>query len=174
MSDFNKEMISLLPRLRRFAMSLSRSPDKADDLVQITCHKAISAKESYASGTRMDSWLFRIMRNAWIDTLRANKAPTIDIDNDEGFEIVGQDGQKTIETRLMLTRTIQEIEQLPDDQREVITLVCIEELSYKEVSEITGLPIGTVMSRLSRARKKIASELGINPEMSRSTIDKAE
>lgn len=174
MDGFDDELIALLPNLRRFALSLCRSSDTADDLVQMTCQKAIVARTRFEAGTRMDAWLFRILHNTWIDMTRSAKTAGTRIDIDEAFDLRGEDGQDTTENRLMLDRTMREIAELPDDQREVVLLVCVEELSYKEVADIVGAPIGTVMSRLARARRKLADRLGINGGPPRSSPDTEE
>ncbi|WP_421725002.1 RNA polymerase sigma factor [Bauldia sp.] len=158
---FGAELIKLLPNLRRFALSLCGSADVADDLVQLTCQKALSNRGSFAAGTRMDAWLFRILRNAWIDIIRKRKTEGA-TDAVDTAELVGTDGVAASESRLALGETMAAISRLPEDQREVLVLVCIEELSYKETAAVLDLPIGTVMSRLARARKKLAADLGID------------
>ncbi|MCY6381194.1 RNA polymerase sigma factor [Hoeflea prorocentri] len=166
--EFGQQLIALLPNLRRFAISICRSRDIADDLVQTTCEKALANRGSYQPGTRMDAWLFRILRNSWIDRTRRQKTegPTTDID--DAHFLVGQDGAAVTEARLMLDETARCIAALPDDQREVLILVSVEGLSYKEAAEVLELPMGTVMSRLARARKKIMGEMGIDGVTTRS------
>ncbi len=169
---FGRELIALLPNLRRFAISLTRSRDIADDLVQTTCEKALTSRDSYMPGTRLDAWLFRIMRNAWIDRLRRTRTEGVQLDIDDTAGLVGQDGGKTTENRLMLDATAKAIGELPDDQREVILLVCVEDLSYRDAAEVLDIPIGTVMSRLARGRKKLVDMLGINDEPARLDVKK--
>ncbi len=159
---FGQQLIALLPNLRRFALTLTRSGPAADDLVQLTCEKALISQESFVAGTRLDAWLFRIMRNAWIDQLRKTKTAGTGVDVDAIVDLPGDDGRRQTESALMLKATRAAIADLPDDQREVLVLVCIEELSYQETSDMLGIPIGTVMSRLARARKKLASAVGID------------
>ncbi|MEP3276569.1 MAG: RNA polymerase sigma factor [Stappiaceae bacterium] len=166
-ADFGTELIALLPNLRRFAISLCKSRDIADDLIQITCEKALANQGSFQPGTRLDAWLFRIMRNAWIDRIRKHKTEGVVVDIDDSPVLIGTDGGAVTENRLMLNATAKAIEGLPDDQRAVLVLVTVEELSYKEASEALGVPIGTVMSRLARARKALHAELGINSNPSR-------
>jgi len=89
------------------------------------------------------------------------------VDIDDVHELSGSDGEKTAEHRLMLKRTFDAILRLPDEQRETIMIVCVEEMSYKEASAILEVPVGTVMSRLARARKKLGEDLGINNEPNR-------
>ena len=159
--DFGDMLIALLPNLRRFAISLCRSRDVADDLVQLACERALANRASFAPGTRFDAWMFRILRNAWIDQTRRRKTQGSKIDIEDAHGLVGEEGEKRSENRLMLSATMKAIEALPDDQREVIVLTCVEELSYKETAEVLEVPIGTVMSRLARARKKVAEDLGL-------------
>ncbi len=170
--DFGQQLIALLPRLRRFAVSLTRSRDLADDLVQITCEKALANQHTYEAGTRLDAWLFRIMRNSWIDRVRRNTTEGTKIDVDDAHYLVGQDGAAVTEARLMLNSTAEHLANLPDDQREVMLLVCVDELSYREAADILEVPIGTVMSRLARARKKIMAEMGIDAGTTRSEDEK--
>lgn len=166
--DFGQQLIALLPNLRRFAISLCKSRDLADDLVQTTCEKALANRKSYQPGTRLDAWLFRILRNSWIDRIRRNQTEGITVDIDDAPYLIGHDGAAATEARLTLQETARTIGELPDDQREVLLLVCVENLSYREASEVLDLPIGTVMSRLARARKKISEQMGINDGSNRS------
>lgn len=161
---FGQQLIALLPNLRRFAISLTRSAVSADDLVQITCEKALARQSTYQDGTRLDAWLFRIMRNAWIDEVRKGRTAGPSVDVDVLVDAAGDDGRTRTENVLMLKATRAAIADLPDDQRDVLVLVCIEELTYQEASDVLDIPIGTVMSRLARARKKLASVLGINAD----------
>lgn len=160
MSDrISTQIAQLLPRLRGFARSLTRNRADADDLVQQTCERALTAIDSFAPGTRLDSWLFRIMHNAWIDTTRRRR-PTADIDDAAVSEtLMGEDGRRTTEARLSLSAVETAIAALPEDQRSVLVLVCVEGLRYREVAEVLDIPIGTVMSRLARARAAITDAL---------------
>ena len=159
---FGRELVALLPNLRRFAIALCRSRDTADDLVQATCEKALAARASYAPGTRLDAWLFRILRNAWIDRLRRLKTEGPQTDIADAHYLVGQDGTALSEARLTLNETADAIAELPEDQRAVLILVCVEDLSYRETAEVLDIPVGTVMSRLARARRKLIDRLGID------------
>ncbi|MDP2086027.1 MAG: RNA polymerase sigma factor [Gemmobacter sp.] len=159
---FARDLVALLPRLRRFALSLSRRADLADDLVQVTAERAYAARDRFDPATRMDSWCFRILRNAWLDGLRRDQSrgPQVDIaDAPDAGEV---DGVAVTESRLMLQAVMAAMDRLPQDQREVLMLVCVEELSYKEAAAILDIPLGTVMSRLSRGRLALASATGIN------------
>jgi len=166
--QFGDRLIAFLPNLRRFAISLCRSPDLADDLVQLACERAIVHAYTFETGTRFDAWMFRILRNLWIDQLRRDKTagPRDDISTYAG-KLQGDAGTAP-EHRLLLSEVWGAIGNLADDQREVLLLVCVEELSYREAAAVLGIPIGTVMSRLARARANIAAATGIDAPASRS------
>lgn len=165
---FGDRLVAFLPNLRRYAITLCRSADRADDLVQLACERAIANAASFEPGSRFDAWLFRILRNLWIDQLRRQKTagPADDIADHEAN--LGTDPRGAVEARMMLSAAWQGIERLPDEQREVLMLVCVEEFSYRDAAEMLGIPIGTVMSRLARARSAIASQLGIESPTKRS------
>lgn len=169
---FGRDLVALVPNLRRFALSLCRSRDVADDLVQATCERALAGRAGFTPGTRMDAWLFRILRNLWIDRHRKTTAEGVSESLDDGPDLAGEDGAHVVETRLMLDATGRAILRLPPERREVLLLVCVEDLSYREAAEVLGVPIGTVMSRLARARLDLAADLGINPPGARSPGEK--
>ncbi|MGL4489429.1 MAG: RNA polymerase sigma factor [Rhizobiaceae bacterium] len=159
--DFTESVIAFLPNLRRYAMSLCRNSSLADDLVQIACEKAFTNEGQYQTGTRLDAWLFRILRNSWLDQLRRRKTQGTEVEIDEEIISVTVDGAGIAEDRLMLQQTMNVIMDLPEQQREIMLLVCVEGMSYKEASELLDVPIGTVMSRLARARTEVAKGVGI-------------
>jgi RNA polymerase sigma-70 factor (ECF subfamily) len=111
--------------------------------------------------------MFRILRNAWIDSLRQQKQEAPATDPADLEEILGEDGERAAVSRLMLQAVMGAIGGLPAEQREVLMLVCVEDFSYGEAAEMLGVPIGTVMSRLARAREKISRATGINPKSNR-------
>lgn len=156
--SFKADLIALLPRLRAFARGLTRAADHADDLVQHACEKALRNMESYTPGTRLDAWMFRIMRNAWIDEIRARRIMSDLVDVDDSA-LVGEDGRRTTETRLHLAEVRRAMDRLPEDQRIVLMLVCVEGMRYRELAEALDIPLGTVMSRLSRGRIGLAQML---------------
>jgi RNA polymerase sigma-70 factor, ECF subfamily len=158
---FSEDLIALLPNLRRFAMSLCRRSDLADDLVQITAERAFAARDRYDPATRLDAWAFRILRNAWIDHARRTTTQGTVIDIDDAPDAAIVDGVRDVEAVLMLRKTEAAMAELPEEQREVMMLVCVDELSYREAAEVIGVPIGTVMSRLARARLALSTRLGI-------------
>lgn len=159
--SFDDAIIAALPALRRFSLSLCRRGDLADDLVQITAERAFRARGSYDPATRIEAWLFRILRNAWIDMTRRDRTRGSEVDIFDAPEAATVDGTRLTDARLMLDATERALATLSDDQREVIILVCYEELSYAEAAEVLDVPRGTVMSRLSRARLALAEKLGI-------------
>lgn len=162
MSDrFSNDLIALLPNLRRFALSLCRRSDVADDLVQITAERAFAARDRFDPTTRLDAWLFRILRNAWIDHVRRVTTQGVSVDIADAPDAAVVDGVRDMEAVLTLRKAEAAMADLPEDQREVMMLVCVDELSYREAAEVIGVPIGTVMSRLARARLAIAAKMGI-------------
>lgn len=158
--ELRAELVSLLPRLRRFAYGLAGSMDDGDDLVQGACERALSRIDQFQTGTRLDSWMYRIMQNIWIDRRRSYQsrhetaAPPEDI---EGL-MVG-DARRDIESRMSLTAVQAAVDVLPEEQRVVLVLVCVEGLAYKDAAEVLGIPVGTVMSRLARARIAVGTML---------------
>ena len=159
------EIIALLPRLRSFARSLTGTLDQADDLVQQTVEKALRNLGTFTPGTRLDSWLFRIMRNTWIDTVRARR-DTQPLDEGAGPTLVAEDGRSITEARLYLQDVRREMALLPEDQRTVLMLVCVDGMRYRDVAATLEIPEGTVMSRLARARAALAAALNMTPQAS--------
>ena len=151
-------MIALLPRLRRFALALSGRSADADDLVQDTVERALRNLDRFTPGTRLDSWMFRIAQNLWIDRLRANKvrAGTVDLDDAADASV---DGVRAAEAHTLLSATLRALAELPQEQREVVALVLIEGMPYREAAEVLDVPIGTVTSRLARARDSLAARV---------------
>ncbi|GAA6177681.1 RNA polymerase sigma factor [Sulfitobacter pacificus] len=163
MSDqFSANIIKLLPNLKRFAISLCRRPDLADDLVQSAVERAFRSQSSYDPGTRLEPWLFRILRNQWIDVARRNQTRGVEVDAETALDLPAVDGVRDIEARLMLGKTNAALQNLPEEQREVMILICLQEMTYKEAADILEIPTGTVMSRLARGRLALAEKLGIN------------
>lgn len=161
--ELRAQMIALLPRLRSFARGLTGQHALADDLVQITVEKALRHLDGFTPGTRLDSWLFRILRNSFIDHIRARR-DTDSLDEPDSTPIIGSDGRHVTETRLHLADVRRAMDRLPEDQRVVLMLVCVEGMRYRDVAEALNLPHGTVMSRLSRARLALADMLQDVPE----------
>ncbi|HEY4925263.1 MAG TPA: RNA polymerase sigma factor [Roseiarcus sp.] len=140
-----------LARLWRYGLVLSGARDVADDLVQATCVRAIERADQFQSGTRLDRWLFAILRSIWLNELRARR-----VREGGGFvdasEALVVDGAGEIETNILAAQVLREVGGLPEAQREAVLLVYVEGLSYREAAEVLAAPIGTVMSRLAAAR----------------------
>lgn len=158
---FADALVRLLPNLRRYGLALSRRHDIADDLVQMTVERAIKNAGSYDPSQKLEPWLFRILHNAFIDMTRRKRTAGEEVDVFEMPDAVPIDPSAAIEARLMLRSVEAEMANLPEEQREVLHLVCIEEMSYADTAEVLGIPKGTVMSRLARARQALAEKLGI-------------
>jgi RNA polymerase sigma-70 factor (ECF subfamily) len=157
------EMVALLPRLRRFARGLAGAPDQADDLVQAACERAIARIDQWTPGTRLDSWMFRILQNIWLDERRANKVRTGEgkLDAAEAAEPeLAVDGVRRMEAHMTYDAVRRAIAKLPEEQRAVLMLVCVDGQTYKDAADSLGIPIGTVMSRLARARLGLSRILG--------------
>lgn len=153
--DVRHQIVDLLPRLRRFALALTGEKDRGDDLVQETCLRALSRLDQWEAGTRLDSWLYRIAQNIWFDNIRALKVRGHSVDVEDVPDLVGDDGRQVTEGRFALNDVASAMNDLPPEQRIVLVLVCIDGLTYKESARILDVPIGTVMSRLARARQSI-------------------
>lgn len=158
--EFERGLQDCLPRLRRFAHALSKDPADADDLTQLTAERALLARAKWEPGTRLDSWLFRIMRNLWIDTVRSRGRKAQFEAPPEAGEQIGFDPRPGVEASIDLGIAMAAMDRLPDDQREVVALILIEGLGYRETAELLELPIGTVSSRLVRGRTALLAMLG--------------
>jgi len=157
--EFRTRLVQLMPRLRRFAVALTGDLDQADDLVQEACMRALSRVAQWQPGTRLDSWMYRIAQNIWLDRMRARKVRGEGVALEMAEAICVTDGRDVVESRLSLAAVSAAMAELPEDQRVLVALVCIDGVSYKEAAEITGAPIGTVMSRLARARRELHARL---------------
>ena len=156
--QFADQLIAVLPRLRRFARGLSRSVNDADDLVQAACERALARRHQFQEGTRFDSWMFRIVQTIWIDQVRARDVRKEN--GDVAEERLGSDEPvRRVEARLALDEVRRAVHRLQPDQRTALLLVTVEGLSYKEAAEVMQVPVGTIMSRLARARLALQLQL---------------
>lgn len=160
LAGFEDELLAILPRLRRFARSLSRDAADGDDLCQVAIEKALNARGQWQPGTRMDSWMYRITRNAWIDQGRARTRAAQTFLPEEAGAAIGDDGARAIEARLELARVQRAMATLPDEQREAVALVLIEGLAYKDAAAVLDVPMGTLTSRLVRGRQALLARMG--------------
>ena len=159
----DSELESHIPALRRFAWSLTRDQDKADDLVQDTLLTAISRWAQLRNPGSVRPWLFQILYNAFRAGFRRRHGEELPMPLDTNAQ-----HPATIESpedKILLRSTLRGLARLPEDQRAVLELVAIEGLSYEEVSRIVDAPLGTVMSRLSRAREKLRELMGDRPSV---------
>lgn len=154
------EIVSLLPRLRRFARALTGQVADADDIVQIAMERALTRLDQFQEGTRLEAWLFGIVRNAWIDEARSRTRRARVFAPPELGENVGDDGASALHAKLEADDVWAAMRRLPEDQREAVALVCVEGLAYREAAETLGVPIGTVTSRLARGREALQRMLG--------------
>ena len=154
-----ESIVELIPRLRRYARALAGDRTAADDLVQDTLERAWSKLHLYRRGTDLRAWLFTVMHNVYVNQRRAAR-PSSPLD-DEMPEL----SQPVREVDTLVLRDLDAaIRRLPADQREVLLLVALEDMSYDEAAHALGIPIGTVMSRLARAREKLRAMLsGLPP-----------
>lgn len=150
------ELVALLPRLRRYARLLTRDHAAADDLVQDVLQRAIEREASFRTGENLRPWLFALMHNLFVDGTRHKEAVDWSADTGELPEMSAAPNSDPAEMRDIRRA----LEQLPAEQCEVLLLVAVEGLRYREAAEVLGLPVGTVMSRLARAREKMQSLLG--------------
>ena len=156
LDQLREQIVDLLPRLRRFARTLARDPHDADDLVQVAVERALAKSEQLRPDSSLSSWMFGILRNAWIDEIRTRGrrnrifAP----------EALGENvGDASSESHTETISVQDAMERLPEEQRMAIGLVLVEGLSYKEAAEIMGIPIGTLTSRLARGREALQALL---------------
>jgi RNA polymerase sigma-70 factor (ECF subfamily) len=160
LNAFEREMVELLPRLRRQGRVLARAPADADDLVQLTVERALARRAQWRAGTRLDSWMFRIMKNAWIDESRARARRGDVFAPEEEGERAGADGAAAMEARLTAREVESAMARLPPDQRIAVALVLVEGLSYQEAAEVLEIPPGTLTSRLVRGRAALMAQIG--------------
>ena len=154
--EVRAQLAELLPRLRRFARVITRNVADADDLVQVAVEKALTRAAQWRSGSRLDSWMFGIMKNAWIDEIRSRRRrERVHAPAEAGATI----GDSSAAARDIALSVQAAMARLPEEQRMAIALVLVEGLSYKDASESLGIPIGTLTSRLARGREALQALL---------------
>ncbi len=149
-------IVTALPRLRRFARTITRHPADADDLVQIAIERALLRFGQWRPESKFESWMFGIIRNAWIDEVRSRQRHGRVFLPEESGEHVGDASDEAQLNRLSMQRALLA---LPEEQRMAVALVLIEGLSYKEAADVLDVPIGTVTSRLARGREALQKSL---------------
>jgi RNA polymerase sigma-70 factor (ECF subfamily) len=161
LQDAQHAIINLMPKLQRFARALTKSADVAEDLVQTAYMRAFSHPTSIAEAEQLAKWMRFIILNIWIDEKRSSRNRLSEsLENDDCYA-AADDTERTVIARATLARVRTEMARMPEDQRSVLVLVCIEGLSYKQVAADLGIPIGTVMSRLHRGRLELAQRVSL-------------
>ena len=151
---FRNSLVSLLPRLRRFARALCGASDVAEDVLQSALERALRSAAAFDPARRLDSWMFKIIQNVWIDN-RNELARRRHVAIEEA-EMMGTDPTYFLDDRSELQAVVRAFSALSAEQRAVLTLVVIEGYSYRDAADTLAIPIGTVMSRLARARAAVA------------------
>lgn len=151
------ELLELLPALRRYAWSMTHSVHDADDLLQGTVERLL--RKGVPEGVELARWAFTVCRNLWIDEYRSRKTwQTTELDP-ELTEAGQVDGEKDVQTQMQLKQVMAAMQQLPEEQQMVLNMVSVQGLSYQDVADSLEIPVGTVMSRLARARGKLTEIL---------------
>ena len=159
MATFEAELLALLPRLRRFARALARDAADADDLCQTAIERALKARASWQDGTRLDAWMYRIVRNCWIDEARSRARAALRLAPEElGLSVAG-DGEAEVEAAVTGRDIDRAMARLPDEQREAVALVLVEGLAYRDAADVLEIPMGTLTSRLGRGRQALMAML---------------
>jgi RNA polymerase sigma-70 factor (ECF subfamily) len=149
--DFHDQLTAVLPRLRIYALSLTRNRDSADDLVHDTVVKALAGRQSFQPGTNLAAWLFRIQRNEFISGLRRLR-PTVPVDSAIAESLSHPPHQ---DSGLVMREFLTAFSKLAQTQREALLLAVVEGLPYETIAVHTGVSVGTVKSRISRARDRL-------------------
>jgi RNA polymerase sigma-70 factor, ECF subfamily len=168
--EIQRQLPQLLPRLWRFALRLTRHQADAEDLLQRCCLRALEKRAQWRPDSVLLSWLFSIMHSVWLNELRAaqrRREGSLDVaEQIEEFEDPGSAGDP--EYQMLCRQVVDAVEALPEAQRVVMILVAVEGFSYREAAQILEVPIGTVMSRLSRARLTVGGRFLQRPSQSAS------
>ena len=151
--QWRDDIVELIPSLRAFAWSLSRNPADADDLVQETLAKAWTHRDKFEAGTNLRAWLFTILRNTWYTAVSKRRREVAD---EDGHHAASLSSQPVQEWAVELTALQGALNQLPPEHREALVMVGAAGLSYEEAAEISGCALGTIKSRVNRARTRLA------------------
>lgn len=157
-ATMKERLLALLPALRRFAWSLTNSVHDADDLLQNTVERLLV--KGMPADADLNKWAFTVCRNLWIDECRSRKVRgTVAWDQDE-HDVVTVDGEKDMQLKIEVAQINALLQQLPEEQHLVLSMVTVQGLSYQETADALGVPLGTVMSRLARARTRLVELVG--------------
>ncbi len=160
-SEFREQLVAAIPGLRAFGLSLTSRNDRADDLVQETVMKAWKHHASFTPGSNMKAWLYTILRNEFYSQLRRRRREVEDVDGIYSGKISVLPEQ---DAHLDMTDLRNALAKIPDDQREAIILVGASGFSYEEAAEICAVAVGTIKSRVSRARNQLSALLQLNED----------
>jgi len=158
LDTIRSDIVALLPRLRRFALSLTGNRADADDLVQDTVERALRHLRQWQPGTKLDSWMFRIAQNLFIDERRAAKRKR-NVLAEAAQAAIATDGGRDAEAHITWKDTCAALLTLPEEQRSAVALVLIDGMSYRDAADVLGVPIGTLTSRLARGRDALAAKI---------------
>ncbi len=161
-ATMKEQLLALLPALRRFAWSLTNSVHDADDLLQNTVERLLV--KGMPDDANLDKWAFTVCRNLWIDECRSRKVRGTVAWDQEQHDVVTVDGEKDMQLKIEVAQINALLRQLPEEQHLVLSMVSVQGLSYQQTADALGIPLGTVMSRLARARGRLAELVG--PESS--------
>ena len=156
--DIKNKIVEVLPRLRRFSYGLTGSVDKGDDLVQSTCVRAIEKSSQWKADTKFDSWMFRIAKNIFTDEWRTQKV------KERVFDQIQQESETyldhaQLDSYVSLHEVRKAMSRVSEEHRAILMLICVEGYAYQEVSTMFSIPVGTVASRVIRARSSLLIEV---------------
>lgn len=158
-------IVAFLPRLRRFCRGLAGGDsDRGDDLLQAAVERALTRLDQWQPGTSLENWLFRLTTNLHIDLFRSQKTRGVSVEIQDAYELPGADELERMEFRSELEAVRAALAAMAPELRQVMTTVVLDGQSYRDAAEMLGIPIGTVMSRLSRARKFVEVHVRRGPE----------
>ena len=164
-TDLRGRIVAFLPRLRRFCRGLAGGDrDRGDDLLQAAVERALARLDQWQPGTSLENWLFKLTTNLHIDQIRSQRARGIAVDIEEAFDLPGENELERLEFRSELEAVRAALAAMPQELRSVMTAVVLDGHSYRDAAELLAVPIGTVMSRLSRARTFVDVYVRRGPE----------
>lgn len=162
--QFRARVVAFLPRLRRFCHGLCADRDLGDDLLQASVERALGRHTQWQEGTSLENWMMKMASNLNIDRIRAQRVRGIAVDVEEAIDLPGEDLLAALEFRSELEAARAALAAMSVELRTVMTVVVIDGLSYRDAAEMLDIPIGTVMSRVSRARQFVDAYVRRGPE----------
>jgi RNA polymerase sigma-70 factor (ECF subfamily) len=159
-ASFRAGIVELLPKLRRFAFSLCGTAHDADDLVQTAVERALRSEGRWQADTRLDSWMYKLMQNLWIDQARQSRTRGVSAPLEAALAVVGDDARVLLDARASAAIAIAAFARLSPEIRAAASLVILNGHSYREAADALGVPLGTIMSRVARARRSLGADVG--------------